>query len=343
MDTKLTLHTAPALDPVWIQHEKGAGLLNPQPVFASIIDRQPAYSKACVDRNTHMLSGRDKHLMTGIKTVDSEINASDGRPIKIRTYTPDSLALEDSEGVLVIERLVVYYHGGGLRVGDLDSEDLSCRRICKDASITVISVDYRLMPQNPPEMALSDAYDAFLGVTSISQVFMEIYLVGSSSGGQLAAQVTQLACKSKLVKRRVIRGLLLRCPVTINAAEGGKHIPNRFRDMHTSFSSSFETSLLKIDEVAARENTLHLPLEAETFEGLPPTFIQVCTNDIYYSDGICYAKALQEGGVEVMVDVVHGWPHTFWLKAPHLDRALEAEVDMIKGLKWLLEVGKGSA
>lgn len=341
MSTKLLLHMAPALDPVWIQHEKDAGLLGPQPVFASIIDRQPAYSKACIDRNTRMLSGRDKHLTTGIKVVDSEISSADGHSIKIRTYTPESLTVGNQKGDLAIKRLVIYYHGGGLRVGDLDSEDLSCRRICKDASITVLSVDYRLMPQNSPEMALKDAYDAFLKITSTSQEPTEVYIVGSSSGGQLAAQVTQLAYQSQLVNGRTIKGLLLRCPVTINAAEGGIHIPKRFRDIHTSFSSSFETSLLKIDEGAARENTLHFPLEAETFAALPRTFIQVCTNDIYYSDGICYAEALREAGVEVVVDVVQGWPHTFWLKAPHLDRALEAESDMIKGLKWLLEVKKG--
>jgi len=39
----------------------------------------------------------------------------------------------------------------------------------------------------------------------------------------------------------------------------------------------------------------------------------------------------------VKVDVLHGWPHTFWLKAPQLERALEPEMDMIKGLKWLLK------
>ena len=43
------------------------------------------------------------------------------------------------------------------------------------------------------------------------------------------------------------------------------------------------------------------------------------------------------------VDVVRGWPHTFWLKAPQLDRALQADIDMIKGLRWLLNIEGGGA
>jgi len=70
---------------------------------------------------------------------------------------------------------------------------------------------------------------------------------------------------------------------------------------------------------------------------MPRTWIQVCSNDSLYSDGVCYAKPLEEVGVEVRVDVVWGWPHTFWLKAPGLERALEAEREMLRALKWLAE------
>jgi hypothetical protein len=66
-------------------------------------------------------------------------------------------------------------------------------------------------------------------------------------------------------------------------------------------------------------------------------WIQVSTNDILYSDGILYAEALRQAGVEVKLDIVEGFPHTFWLKAPELERAVKAEKDMIEGLRWLLE------
>jgi acetyl esterase/lipase len=103
-------------------------------------------------------------------------------------------------------------------------------------------------------------------------------------------------------------------------------------------SEAFHTSLLSS---AALNNdnrtTTPLPLEAEDLSGMPRHWIQVSTNDIYYSDGACYAEALTKAGVEVKLDVVEGWPHTFWLKAPYLERAVQAESDMIEGLRWLLE------
>lgn len=87
-----------------------------------------------------------------------------------------------------------------------------------------------------------------------------------------------------------------------------------------------------------RDGLERMPLEAdeETLKELPRTWIQLCTNDSPYSDGLCYAKMLEEAGVEVKVDVVRGWPHTFWLKAPELERALEVEEEMVRGLGWLL-------
>jgi acetyl esterase/lipase len=103
-------------------------------------------------------------------------------------------------------------------------------------------------------------------------------------------------------------------------------------------SDGFYTSLLSsaaLNDV--NRTTTALPLEAEDLSGMPRHWIQVSTNDIYYSDGACYAEALRAAGVEVKLDVVEGWPHTFWLKAPYLERAVQAESDMVEGLRWLLE------
>jgi acetyl esterase/lipase len=103
-------------------------------------------------------------------------------------------------------------------------------------------------------------------------------------------------------------------------------------------SETFQTSLLS---GAALNNgnrtTTALPLEVEDLSGMPKHWIQVSTNDIYYSDGACYAEALREAGVKIKLNVVEGWPHTFWLKAPFLERAVQAENDMIEGRRWLLE------
>lgn len=103
-------------------------------------------------------------------------------------------------------------------------------------------------------------------------------------------------------------------------------------------SEAFHTSLLSNAALSNANRTKRvLPLEADDFSAMPRHWIQVSTNDIYYSDGVLYAEALREAGNEVRLDVVVGYPHTFWLKAPCLDRAVQAENDMIEGLRWLVE------
>lgn len=271
-----------------------------------------------------MLAGRDIALTHAITIVDSSFVGSDGYEISIRTYNP---------AIWEPGSLVVYYHGGGLYVGDLDSEDLSCRRICKEASAMVVSVEYRLRPDFTPAIALQDAYDTFTYV-STNIPHSKLVLVGSSSGGQLAAQVSQRA-RDDLKLKAAIDGILLRCPVTVDASHGATRIPERFQSIHTSYSESFSNCLVKLPTENNLERLENLPLDAKSFKDLPKTFLQLCSNDIYYSDGVCYAQGLKEDGAQVKVDVLMGWPHTFWLKAPELDQALSAERAMVDGIKWL--------
>jgi acetyl esterase/lipase len=183
-------------------------------------------------------------------------------------------------------------------------------------------------------------------------------VAGSSSGGQLAAMVagsygrthgvqflpalSRPASSSILTPprpgKRLIHGVLLRGPVTCDASDGGVNIPPRFRPFHTSMRPEFHTSLASKPAVTASNRTMgRLPLESNDFGKMPRHWIQVSTNDIYYSDGVLYTQALKQAGVEVRLDIVQGFPHTFWLKAPELERAVKAEKDMIAGLRWLLE------
>jgi acetyl esterase/lipase len=375
-DPNLILQSPPPLDPTWLAHEEAANLLS-KPVVTDPRARQKAYSQECSDRNSHLLSGRDEHLNHGIKIHDTFIELdpvrsymgereppTSGRRIPIRAYNPSSMpsgppfnhvpAREpEPEG----QDIVIYYHGGGLAVGDLDSEDLTCRRICKGLGCTVYSCDYRLMPDHKADKACDDALQAYMGIVRLRKV-RRLVLVGSSSGGQLAAMVAgeygrkngallagppQPASKTPHMlrparpRKNMIHGVLLRAPITCDATEGGINIPPRFRPFHTSMRPEFETSILS-KPVLDASNRIRgpLPLEDEYFNMMPRHWIQVSTNDIYYSDGILYAQALKQAGVEVEVDIVHGFPHTFWLKAPELERAVEAENDMIEGLRWLL-------
>lgn len=327
------LHQAPPLDTAWLRHEEEANLLAQKPAMEPTV-RQQVYAAQCRERNNAMIApgARDHHLAQGIETKTTHVPSTlDGYAIPLLQY---ALSTEDGSPCPWI---IIYYHGGGLVVGEADSEDLSCRRIIKDSEaflpgLRLYSVGYRLQPQHPATTIVQDCVDAFDFVVR-RYPHAKILVVGSSSGGQLAALVTQRASKTSF------QGVVLRCPVTSDAFSGTEYVPEDIRDQHTSaWDRSFDTSLLGVmKREVPRDGLERMPLEVgeDALKGMPRTWIQVCTNDVLYSDGACYATILRNAGVEVRIDVILGWPHTFWLKAPHLQRAFEADQAMIEGLAWI--------
>lgn len=335
MNPSLFLKTPPPLSSAWLAHEKAAHLLVPK-----LPASNPAkdYSSRAKILNAQLLAGRDAHLASGLSITDFLLAASShSHQIPVRRYIP--FAQEDEPGKEISETgpMVIYYHGGGLCVGDLETEDLTCRRISLLLSCTVYSVDYRLMPLHTADDALADAESAFVQLTA-NKSPSRLIIAGSSSGGQLAAQVSQMHLRNPSTEQVKVDGILLRGPVTCNASDSGSNLPSKWKAHHTSMSPLFYTSL--VSETAldiTNRTTAPLPLEVENLGTLPKHWMQVCTNDIYYSDGVCYAAQLIEDGVDVRVDVEEGMPHTYWLKAPFMEEAVGAEEKMIEGMRWLLE------
>lgn len=337
-DLPPTLPYAPSLDPVWLAHERSANLLAPKPAIDDV-ERQRLYAAQCRQLNATMMApgARDHLLSQGVETQLLSVSSSkDDYPIPVLQY--DRVNSTEPKWVLI------YYHGGGLLVGEADSEDLSCRRLVKDSTpflpgdLRLYSIGYRLKPHHSGSTCLSDSIDAFATLSTKTHPSAKVIVVGSSSGGQLAALVAQYALHAGLP----FHGALLRCPVTSDAAfqerRENAHIPSWLREVHTSaHDPSFATSLLGRLNSDPREGLETMPMEVgnELLRGMPRTWVQVCTNDALYSDGACYARLLRSAGVEVRTDVVVGWPHTFWLKAPGLERALEAESAMMEGLAWV--------
>jgi acetyl esterase/lipase len=224
------------------------------------------------------------------------------------------------------------------------------------------------MPENTPDEALSDAIALFTHLTS--EKTGSLIIVGSSSGGQLAAQVSQAWARSPHTGSTLgkLKGVLLRCPVTCNPSTPSS-LPSKYQALHASLNEpSFQNAVIRATCVDGERRTFEapLPLEAEDFvvNRLPRHWVQLCTNDLFYSDGACYVDLLLDHGVKVKTDLVVGWPHTFWLKHPErkysrpvielrwneqkyetfandigivVDRAVQAEADMLEGLKWLLK------
>ncbi|KAH7176608.1 Alpha/Beta hydrolase protein [Dactylonectria macrodidyma] len=326
----LAFETAPQLAIAWLEFEDELKRRGPPRVFSSVLERQPVYAQECRESHAKMMApgARDFDLSQGVERKEFTIPSSvDGFAIPVL-----QLDLVEHQGQEP-EVVIIYYHGGGLHVGEADSEELSCRHLVKsDAGrVRLYSIGYRLMPSWPASTCLSDSLD---GLNALRSETAKNIVVGSSSGGQMAAAVSQVAPKG------TIHGVMLRCPVTADGPSGKEYIPERLRPYHTSVSPSFVTYLIGyLQREIPRDGLEKLPLEAapEELQDLPRTWIQLATNDTIYSDGLCYGMTLREAGVDVQVELEKGWPHTFWLKAPQLTQSLEAERKMVKGLKWILQ------
>ena len=168
---------------------------------------------------------------------------------------------------------MLYIHGGGLLVGDLDSEDLTCRRVCVGVGVGVVSVAYRLAPDEGVWPVQGDdvwrvvkgvvegEVDVELGIEAGERKVRDgaekvkkrkVVIMGSSSGSQLAACASIRAVREGWEKKVV--GVVLRCPVTCyggSAVSGeGKEedwLPPWARGMHQSRKAEFENALLRLE------------------------------------------------------------------------------------------------
>ncbi|KAK1779959.1 Alpha/Beta hydrolase protein [Copromyces sp. CBS 386.78] len=306
----LFLQTAPPLDPAWLAFEEESGLNKPHQELP-IAEHQVAYAAECRSLNAKMLApgARDHHLSLNVAKTEFTVPSAIASP---------SVDEANCYQIPVIR----YQHAATSSAGDSAAAGSQAEEqpdVTQDSLSDCLSVLNYILNQHRPD-----------GNNH------KLIIAGSSSGGQLVGLLSQHPCALGR-----IHGVLLRCPVTSDAFSGlDPYVPLRFRLLHTSaWDPSFWNSLLgQMKRGVPRDGLERMPLEADEtiLKTLPRTWIQLCTNDSLYSDGLCYAKALEEVGVEVKVDVVRGWPHTFWLKAPGLERALGAEEEMVRGLGWLL-------
>jgi acetyl esterase/lipase len=189
MDPNLILRQAPPLHPSWLAHEDSLNLFAPRPIITDPVLNQKRYSDTCKAINAELLAGRDKYLTENIGTWETnlEVNSDSAKThsVPLRKYFPTSSSggSETFSSGPLTRHTVVYFHGGGPYVGDLDSEDLTCRRICKVLGCTVYSCTYRKMPQFKSDDALFDALYAFEEIVS-HKTDGKLIVMGSSSGGR---------------------------------------------------------------------------------------------------------------------------------------------------------------
>ncbi len=220
--------------------------------------------------------------------------------------------------------ILVYWHGGGWVIADLDAYDASCRALCNAAKCIVVSCEYRRAPECPFSAAIEDAFAAYQWVVDNAPNLGgdpdQIALGGESAGGNLAA-VTALQARDYGVRAPVHQMLIY--PVTDCNFETESYKEHAdAKPLNRAMMKWFWGHYLYGTDCA--DNPYLTPLHDENLHHLPPTTIITADIDPLRSDGEEYARKLEEAGVSVHYENFLGVTHEFFGMIAVLPEAREA-------------------
>lgn len=199
--------------------------------------------------------------------------------------------------------LLVYFHGGGWVLGDLDDFDATCSELAHASACRVLSVDYRLAPEHPFPAAADDAFDAYCWALSQADT---VAVGGDSAGGNLAA-VTAIAAREAAIARPAFQLLLY--PICDIGRESRTYA--QFADGYVLTASLMRWFIGHyVPEEDRRRDSRVSPLVAADLRELAPAFVATGLTDPLREEGQAYAARLRQAGVPVQerrLPLVHGF------------------------------------
>ncbi|MBV9862635.1 MAG: alpha/beta hydrolase [Alphaproteobacteria bacterium] len=228
-----------------------------------------------------------------------------GGLLRLRLYTPRPAAAQPAPGI-------VYFHGGGLVSGDLDTHDGLCRVLADQSGCRVVAVDYRLAPEHKFPAAVEDCGAALRWVFANASAMRidpaRIGVAGDSAGGTLAA----VACQNGGDRAGIAPAFqLLLCPILDHGGE-------------TASRRTLAEGCLVDEATLRRDLDLYLPpggdaadprvspLRASNFADLPPALIHTAEFDPLRDEALAYGTALRRAGVAAETTCHPGMIHLFY-------------------------------
>jgi acetyl esterase len=226
-----------------------------------------------------------------VQSVRDHALAAGATPIRVREYRPAG----SGTAARPLPALV-YLHGGGWTIGDVDTHDVLCRSLCNGAACVVLSVDYRLAPESPFPAAFDDTLLAFRWVAGQAHALgidaRRIAIGGDSAGGNLAAAAS-LALLGDPVRPAF---QLLIYPATDQRAIAPSHTSNGEGYLLTSDSIRWFRGHY-LPNAGDWGDWRASPLLARSHTGLAPALVLTAGFDPLRDEGLQYADALSAAGV----------------------------------------------
>jgi acetyl esterase len=238
----------------------------------------------------------------GVDTRDISVGGAAG-PIPARLYTPAEAAAPSG--------LLVYFHGGGFVIGDLETHDAHCRRLAHHSGQRVLAVDYRLAPEHPFPAGHDDALAAtrwaFDHAAELGADPARIGVGGDSAGGNLAASV---ALDLRGDPERRLKLQLLLYPAVWPEEETASRRERDGPVLSKAAMTWFEASLA----FAGHPDALRaMPARAQDLAGLPPAYVVTAGFDPLEHEGRDYAAALEAAGTPARHVNYPGLVHDFFI------------------------------
>ncbi len=220
---------------------------------------------------------------------------------------------------------LIYYHGGGFVIGNIETHDSTCRRLANKSRCQVISIDYRLAPEHPFPAPIDDGLAAFRHIRDNAESFgadgARIAVGGDSAGGAMAAVVCQL-CRDAKETGPAFQMLIY--PATDSSKESASR--KAFAEgyfLSGALMTWFWEAYVPDEDTDLADLRLS-PLLAKDFTGLPPAFVLTAGYDPLRDEGRAYADKLIDAGVKTTYVNYPGTIHGFFSMTRFLKQGLKA-------------------
>jgi acetyl esterase/lipase len=263
----------------------------------------------------------------GVTVAEHSATAPDGTTLPLRWYSAEGAAAGPA---------VLYVHGGGMILGDLDMYDPLIRAFVAESGVPALAVEYRLAPEHPHPVPVEDCYAALLWLADhAGQLGIDparIAVMGDSAGGGLAAGVALIARDrgGPALARQILIYPMLDDRTTTPDESLLPFLGWTYEDNVTGWGALLGARAGG-DEVPAYA----APARSQDLSGLPPTYVDVGTLDIFCDEDVEYARRIAATGTPVELHVHPGVPHGAEVVAPEAGVSRRIRADRIRVLRSL--------